>query len=171
MCPDRKSPYVMGLRMLGRRELSEAQLRTRLARRKFTSKEIEDAICQLRNEEFLDDRRTARAFARSELSLRQRGRIRILNQLENIGISKQISTEAVAEVFSGIDESVLLNNLLEKRLKQGSSLEDQASLRRLYRYLVTQGFEPSKVAELLFHRRNNDKAFAMKNGEPHSLSD
>ncbi len=171
MCPDRKSPYVMGLRMLGRRELSEAQLRTRLARRKFTSKEIEDAICQLRNEEFLDDRRTARAFARSELSLRQRGRIRILNQLENIGISKQISTEAVAEVFSGIDESVLLNNLLEKRLKQGSSLEDQASLRRLYRYLVTQGFEPSKVAELLFHRRNNDKTFAMKNGEPHSLSD
>lgn len=171
MCPDRKSPYAMGLRLLGRRELSETQLRARFARRKFTSKEIEDAVCQLRNEGFLDDRRTARAFARSELSLRQRGRIRILNQLENIGISKKIAVEAVAEVFSDINESVLLKNLLEKRLKQGSSLSDQASLRRLYRYLVTQGFEPSEVAELIFRRGNNHKAFAIKNGDPHSLSD
>ena len=171
MCPDRKSPYVMGLRLLGRRELSEAQLRARFARRKFTSKETEDAVCQLRNEGFLDDRRTARAFARSELSLRQRGRVRILNQLENIGISKKISIEAVAEVFSGINESVLLKNLLEKRLKQGSSLSDQASLRRLYRYLVTQGFEPSEVAELLSRRRSNHETPAIKNGDSDSLSD
>ena len=171
MCLDRKSPYVVGLRLLGRRELSEAQLRTRLARRKFTSKEIENAIRQLRNDGSLDDRRTARAFARSEVTLRQRGRIRILSQLEDIGISKEIAVDAVAEVFSDINESDLLNSLLEKRLKQGLPLEDQASLRRLYRYLVTQGFEPSKVAELVFRQRNNHKTFAMKNGDPHSLSD
>ena len=171
MCPDRTSPHIVGLRLLGRRELSETQLRAKLARRKFTSKEVDDAIAQLRNDGSLDDRRTARAFARSEISLRQRGRIRILSQLENIGISKEIALDAVAEVFSNINEGELLNSLLEKRLEQGASLTDQASLRRIYRYLIAQGFEPSKVAELVFRRRNNHDASIIKDGDHDSLSD
>ena len=56
--------YVAGLKMLARRELSEAQLRLRLARRAFAPADIDDAVQRLRRERALDDRRVALACAR-----------------------------------------------------------------------------------------------------------
>ena len=49
--------YVAGLTLLARRELAEAQLRTRLARRKFDEEDIDAAVARLRRERAVDDRR------------------------------------------------------------------------------------------------------------------
>ena len=58
---DADRAYVAGLKMLGQRELSEAQVRTRLARKEFDSEDIDSAVARLRRERALDDRRTALA--------------------------------------------------------------------------------------------------------------
>ena len=145
-------PYVVGLRLLARRELSEAQLRARLARRGFESRDIEAAVDQLRRERALDDRRVALACARTEVRLRQRGRGRIVRQIESMGIAREVARQAVAEVFSEIDERSLLDQALEKRLRRGVSLSDTAAQRRIHRYLIAQGFEPSRVAAAIESR-------------------
>ena len=138
--------------MLARRELSEAQLRTRLARRQFESDEIDDAVSRLRSEQALDDRRTALACARTEVRLRQRGRARVAQQLQALGISRDVARAAVAEVFSELDETALLEQALEKRLRRGITLDDDANVRRVHRYLVAQGFDPSRVTALVKSR-------------------
>src|SRR5262245_54072166 len=70
--------YLAALEMLARRELSEAELRSRLARGQFSNPEIESAVARLSHERALDDRRTALARARAEVTVHRRGRSRVL---------------------------------------------------------------------------------------------
>ena len=66
--------YLTALKMLARRELSEAQLRQRLLRRQHDPDAIEAALARLKSERSLDDERVAGAIARSETNLKKRGR-------------------------------------------------------------------------------------------------
>ena len=67
------SAYIDGLKMLGRRELSEKQVRQRLARKEHEPDEIEDAVTRLREERAINDVRVAEAIARTETGIRKRG--------------------------------------------------------------------------------------------------
>jgi regulatory protein len=141
--------YVAGLTLLARRELAEAQLRERLARRKFEPDDIDAAVTRLRRERAIDDRRTALACARTEMRVKHRGRARVVRQIEAIGIARDVAREAVAEVFAEVDETELLQQALDRRLRHGMDVSDPAVFRRVHRYLLGQGFEPGRVTALL----------------------
>ena len=139
--------------MLARRELSEAQLRLRLERRQIEPDDIDKAVARLRREGALDDHRTALACARTEAQVKRHGRRRVLRQLEALGIARGVAKAAVAEVFADVDESSLLAQTLEKRLR-GASL-DRGTLQRVQRYLLSKGFEAAQVNEALRNRVRN----------------
>ena len=152
MTDDADRAYVTALGLLARRELAEAQLRTRLAKRKFNDDEIDGAMTRLRRERAVDDRRTALACARTQVRIKHRGRARVVRHIEALGINRDIAREAVAEVFAELDENVLLEQALDRRLRHGRSLSDPAVVRRVHRYLLGQGFDPGRVTELLRRR-------------------
>jgi regulatory protein len=152
MTDDTDRAYVKALGLLARRELAEAQLRTRLAKRKFTDDEIDAAMTRLRRERALDDRRTALACARTQVRIKHRGRARVVRHIEALGINRDIAREAVADVFAELDENALLEQALDRRLRHGLSLSDPAVFRRVHRYLLGQGFDPGRVTELLRRR-------------------
>ncbi len=135
-----KSPdaYLAGLRMLARREVSEARLRERLERRGFASTDIDDAAERLRETGALDDRRTARALASHAAHIKLRGRFRAIRELEAQGIRRPLAHEVVDEVYGELDQQGLMERALGKRLT--GQIETPADLRRLYQYLVRQGF-------------------------------
>jgi regulatory protein len=141
--------YVVALTLLARRELAEAQLRNRLAKRKFDDDDIDAAIRRLRRERALDDRRTALACARTQVRIKHRGRGRVVRQIEALGIDRDIARDAVAEVFAEVDEHALLEEALDRRLRHGLSLTDPAAFRRVHRHLLGQGFDPGRVTALL----------------------
>jgi regulatory protein len=145
--------YVTGLTLLARRELAETQLRARLIKRKFDPEDIDIAVARLRRERAIDDRRTAMACARTEVHVRHHGRVRALRQIEALGIARDIARQAVAEVFTELDEAELLEQALDRRLRRGVDLGDPVIVRRMHRYLVGQGFDPSAVTGLLRRRR------------------
>jgi regulatory protein len=145
--------YVTGLQLLARRELSEAQIRQRLARRGYVAEEIDAAISQLLEERALDDRRVASAIAHTETRVRGRGRLRVKRQIEAAGISAPLAQDAVDAVFGEIDSDALLAAALERRLRGRATIEDDREFQRLYRYLSTQGFESDRVLAILRSRR------------------
>ena len=147
--------YITGLRWLARRELSEAQVRTRLGRRDFGADEIDGAIARLRRERALDDSRTAIACARTEALVKRHGRLRALRQLDGLGIARDVAGAAVAEVFGDLDEDLLIRQALDRRLRHGQSLEDPATSRRLHRYLLAQGFDATRVYAAIKHRTHD----------------
>jgi regulatory protein len=143
------SAYVDALKLLGRRELSEAQIRQRLARRKHDANAIDTAVARLREERAIDDLRTAEAIARNQTSSKRRGKLRVHRQIEQAGIPPATARRAVDEVFAALDPDALLEASLAKRLRSRDRIVDEAEFRRLYRYLIGQGFEPDRVMEAL----------------------
>ena len=141
--------YLAALKMLARRELSEAQLRQRLTRREHDPEAIEEALTRLKADRSLDDERVAGAIARSETNLKKRGRYRVTRQIEAAGIASSIARRVVDETFSAIDGDALLQESLARRLRGRTRIEDDREFNRLYRYLVAQGFEPDRVLALL----------------------
>ncbi len=141
--------YLAALKMLARRELSEAQLRQRLTRREHDAAAIEQTLTRLKSDRSLDDERVAGAIARSETNLKKRGRYRVTRQIEAAGIATSIAKRVVDETFAAIDGDALLAQALGRRLRGRTRIEDDREFQRLYRYLVAQGFEPDRVLALL----------------------
>jgi regulatory protein len=141
--------YLEALKMLARRELSEAQVRQRLARRGHGAGEIDDAIRRLRDERAIDDARVAEAIARSQTSSKGRGRLRVQKQIEMAGIAQTTARTAVADIYNAIDPDALIAAAIAKRLRGRPSIGDQREFGRLYRYLLRQGFEADRVMRAL----------------------
>jgi regulatory protein len=141
--------YIDALKMLGRRELSEAQVRQRLARREHAPDAIDTAVARLREERAIDDARAAEAIARTQTSIKRRGKLRVRRQIEQAGIQPATARRAVDEVFGALDPDALLEASLARRLHGREQIANEAERRRLYRYLIGQGFEPDRVMEAL----------------------
>jgi regulatory protein len=145
--------YIDGLKMLARRELSEAQVRQRLARKGHEPDAIDAAAARLLGERAIDDTRVAEAIARTETAIHQRGKARVRLQIERAGIAKTIARRAVDEVFDAIDGEAYIEASLKKRLHGRDTIADDRAFQRLFRYLVGQGFEMDQAMKALTARR------------------
>jgi len=145
--------YLAAVRMLARRELSEFQIRQRLARKAFPDDAIDEAITRLKAERALDDARVAGAIARTETGIRKRGPLRVRQKLAAAGITGSAADAALEEIRSQVDMDALLEAALARRLRGGDTIEDERVMARLYRQLTSQGFEQDRVLRLLRSRR------------------
>lgn len=142
--------YTVALTLLSARELSEAQMRTRLARRKLDAGAVDAAVRRLLEDGTLDDRRVARAIARMESAIKHRGRARVIQKIRQAGIDNDTAEDAVREVFEEVDETALLERALERRLRGKSRRDlDDKGRARIIRGLVAQGFRLENVLRQL----------------------
>ena len=143
------SAYLDGLRLLARRELSVKELRDRLLDREHPSEEIDRAIEHLLETQALDDVRVARAYARTASKVKGRGRLRVMRELNAMGIAKETASEAVADVFADLDERSLIAKALQKKMRGRPRIANAAEHARLYQYLMRQGFTPAGIVAAL----------------------
>jgi regulatory protein len=143
------SAYLDGLRLLGRRELSVADLRARLLDRDHPAGEVDAAIAHLLETRALDDDRVARAYARTAASVKGRGRLRVMRELHAMGIATEIVAAALADVFGELDERALIARALQKKLRGRPRIASPAEHARLYQYLMRQGFSPAATIAAL----------------------
>jgi regulatory protein len=149
----RLNAYSAALELLSRRELSAAQLRDRLTRRGFAAADIDSAIDRLTRDHTVDDRRVALASARKEATVKARGRRRIVQAIQRLGVSAEVARTAVDDLFGEVDESAILDRALDKRLRGASAGDlDVKARARLVRQLIAQGFEPAQVLARLRRR-------------------
>jgi len=79
----------------------------------------------------------------------------VRREIENAGITGATARRALDEVFDGIDADAQLQASLAKRLRGREAIADEAEFRRLYRYLIAQGFEADAVMKALNARRGS----------------
>ena len=142
--------YTLALTLLSARELSEAQLRTRLRKRKIDDEAIEAAVSRLKADRTLNDRRVASAIARMESSIKHRGRARVIQKIRQAGIDSDTADDAVREVFQDVDEGELLDRAFERKMRGKTVKElDEKGRARIVRALVGQGFSFDAVMKRL----------------------
>ncbi len=149
-----RTAYVDALHMLGRRELSEKQLRDRLHDREHSAEDIDRAIQLLQENRAVDDARVAAAYVRTAIKIKGRGRLRIQHELREIGIPNDVAAQALAEAFGETDERGLITRALQKKLRGKPKIQDTAEYARVYQFLMRQGFSSAAVTAVLkAHRR------------------
>jgi len=121
------------------------ECRQRLLGKDHPADEIEAAIAHLLETGGLDDARVARAYARTAVNIKGRGRLRVQRELNEKGIPKDIAAAALAEVFGDADERAMVARAIQKRLRGRTTVKDRAESARLYQYLMRQGYTPAAV--------------------------
>jgi len=147
------SPYIDALKLLARRELSEFQVRQRLARKGYPVEEVDAAVARLKSERAIDDERVAEAIARTSVSVKRRGRLRVRRDIEAAGIAPAVARKALDTVLGDVDADGLIEAALGRRLRAGRLIESDREFQRLYRFLAGQGFESDRILKALDARR------------------
>jgi regulatory protein len=142
--------YTVALTLLSARELSEAQLRTRLTKRKLAEEDIAAAISRLKEDRTLNDRRVALAIARMESAIKHRGKSRVIQKIRQAGINSDTAEDAVREVYEEVDEEALLDRAIERKLRGKTSKDlDEKGKARIVRALAGQGFRLDAILQRL----------------------
>lgn len=145
-----KAAYFRALRWLTARELSEAQVRSRLAENGYTDAAIKPAVERLLQDRTIDDRRAATAIARTEARVRRHGPHRVMGKLVAMRIDRDLAKEIVRELFGEEDEEALLDKTLDIRLRGNPErLTDPRERRKILAYLVRQGFSASAASAVI----------------------
>jgi len=122
-------------------------------RRKLYEKGIKDEqadklIDELIAEEYVNEERFARSFARGKFRLKQWGKSRIRMELK----MKEIPEELIRKGLSEIDPEEYYDTLLTQTEKKWASTHESDSFKKKYKvaqYLMTRGFEMDLVKEAI----------------------
>ena len=128
--------------MLEARARSVADLRRGLIRKGEPQADVDAAIERLRTAGLLDDANFARQLARSKALGAGHSRRRIGQELAKRGVERSVADAAVADVFDeeGVDESVSIDRVAQKKARSLGALDPTTRQRRLYAFLARRGY-------------------------------
>ncbi len=147
---DRTDPWPTALRILTGRDYSQAELHRRLIEKGFEPALVDDALRRCLELGYLDDARYALNRA---TSLMTRGRAvghRILADLRQHGVSKEVACRALDKAREACDENQLLSSLVERRFPDFNYNSAPAKeRRRIVNFLQRRGFTIDRIMDLL----------------------
>ena len=136
-------------RLLARRARSVAEMKSKLAERRFSPAVIRLTVERLASVGYLDDAAFARSHARYLMEARPMGRRRLSWELSRKGIEKGLVEEAVEEVWAGRSEQDVAREVAMRRLEAYSGLDAPTVRRRLKGYLDRRGFPYEDIVTIL----------------------
>ena len=134
----------LAYKAVARRELTVAELRTRLERKRVPPEAIDDAVAELEATGFLDDARYARQFTEDKRELDQWGSERIARDLHRRGIAAHLIEEIVA---TRSRDSELRTAVLLLEQRHPSAPADDRERDRAWRLLIRRGYESELAYE------------------------
>lgn len=129
-------------------EKCKSDVRKKLFDWGVNSENTEKVITQLIQENFIDERRFAKAFSKDKLRLNKWGKIKIAFELNQ----KKLPRNAIQEAVSLIDENEYFEVLKKETLKKLRSLNDKDPFimkGKLHRYASSKGFENEVIFKVL----------------------
>lgn len=127
----------LAYKAVARRDLTVAELRSRLERKNVPPEAIDDAVAELEETGFLDDARYARQFAEDKRELEQWGAERITRDLHRRGIAPHL-IDAATSTHSRDSELRTALLLLEQRYP--AAPRDDRERDRAWQMLVRRGY-------------------------------
>ncbi len=130
------------------------EVRTKLLELGIYGDDLEEIISDLIQENFLNEERFARSFARGKFRIKKWGRNRILQELKKRNISGYCLRMAMTE----IEEGEYLKTLKEVLKKKDGLLKEQNSFKRknkLAQYGISRGFENNLIWEAVNEMEKN----------------
>lgn len=139
MEPKKAKPiHSVALELLSRRALSESELRQKLLKRGYGSKEVAQELARLRRVGLLSDLELARMVVRTKLGSGH-GRWALRAALQRRGLAPEVCEQVLAELPPEAEEEAM-SKALEKGLRRFEALEASHRRQKVVRYLLSRGF-------------------------------
>ncbi|KXK36318.1 MAG: RecX family transcriptional regulator [Saprospiraceae bacterium] len=133
-------------------ERSHSEVRSKLLDNGIYGDLLEEIISDLIADNFLDEERFARSFARGKFRMKKWGKNKIRQELK----LRQVSDYSIRAGLSEIDDAEymdVLHSLYEKKEKTSKFLNKYDKMKKLTDYLLQKGYEYELINALL---RKND---------------
>ncbi|HWH53101.1 MAG TPA: regulatory protein RecX [Gemmatimonadaceae bacterium] len=147
----KRSTYERALDMLEARARGADELRRLLVRKGEPAADVDETIERLTRAGLLDDAAYARQLARSKALGAGMSRRRIQQELARRGVARDITAEAIADVFEdeSVDEGKLIERAAAKKLRTLGRLDEPTRRRRLYAFLARRGFDADDIQRVM----------------------
>ena len=129
-------------------ERSQQEVRDKLYEYGLWPDAVESLIAQLIQDNFLNEERFARSFARGKFRIKKWGRQRIKIELKR----KKVSDYSIRQAMKEIDDTEYLKVLAQVIAARRKQVKEPHPVKRLYKlaqYAVSRGFERDIVMDLL----------------------
>jgi regulatory protein len=131
-------------------ERTQQEVRDKLYKLGLYSDEVEEILAELITENYVNEERFAKSFARDKFNLNHWGRIKISYELKHKNISSYCIDKAMEEISDeGYEKAII--QLIEQKLRQMSG-EEFIIKNKIIRYLMGKGFESELVRSILDER-------------------
>lgn len=130
------------------------EVRTKLIELGVYGDSLESVIVDLIEENFLNEERFAKSFARGKFRIKHWGRTRIRRELKMRNISAYCLKKAMQEIEEE-DYRQKITTLLEKKNRTLRESNDYYRKNKLARYLIQKGYESSLVWEQINQMKLN----------------
>jgi len=147
----KRSTYERALDMLEARARGVAELRRLLIKKGEPEADVDEAIARLRAAGVLDDANFARQLTRSKALGAGLSRRRIQQELSKRGVARDVSDEAIGQVFDeeGVDEDASIERVARKKMRMLMKVDSQTRKRRLYAFLARRGYDADDILRVL----------------------
>lgn len=134
------------MHLLEKMDHTEQQLRKKLLESEYPEDLAEEAIAYVKRFHYVDDARYADSYVRLKGAAKSRGKL--LAELQNKGIDRELACRVLSEYEDERDEQQMILELMRKRNydPQTASLQEQ---RRMYGYLMRRGFQSADICRAM----------------------
>jgi regulatory protein len=137
--------YEAAVRALMRRAYSVYEMKQLLGRRTEDDNLLRTVMDRLKRAKMIDDERFAKQFARQRTEIRRQGKFRIARDLRARGVPDRHIEAALAESAKETDESAVVRQRLERKLRSFRGEINENKIASMYRSLLRAGFSADVV--------------------------
>lgn len=136
MTDDREAAFRSGLKYLGPRARSVAELKENLLKKKFSSDTVDETVERMKEENLLDDEAFAEEFVRNRERLTPKSKRALKFELFRKGIEETVIDKAVEPV----NEYEAALKAVSKKSALWEHLDKQEFKKKVFNFLKTRGF-------------------------------
>jgi regulatory protein len=137
--------YDVAVRALMRRAHSVQEMKRKLERRSDNKLLVQVVMARLKENGQIDDARYAKQFARQRTEGRKQGKFRVARDLRARGVSDQHIEAAMEEAAKETDESAMVRQRIERKLRSYRGEIDEKKMASMYRSLLRAGFSADAI--------------------------
>jgi regulatory protein len=130
-------------------ERSHQEVRNRLYEYGLFREEVDELLTNLITEGFLNEDRFAKAYAGGKFRIKKWGRLKIINELEAKGLSKNCIRSGLKEIDENHYVETLRNILIVKSDQLNEEPNRFVRRDKTSRYAIQKGYEPELVWKIL----------------------
>ncbi len=139
------SALSFALKLLSRKDYSVSEIEEKLRNANFAESDINKTVEKLKNYGYLNDEKFSLLFIESKTKKKPVGKELLAHQLRK----KKVTNETIEKTLSNLDENELIAKAIEKRLSLRGKPKNLNEAKKLYDYLIRQGFSADLVTETL----------------------